>query len=109
MKAGIAGAGWGEGRWSPGSGHRTPPHRLQRPMLLKGKRLLHLCLVGALRLVCLLPGQVSLLDPKAVGRGGAAPGSGGPEGGRAARTPGFPRARALSAVTGSGAEVRVQV
>lgn len=44
-----------------------------------------------------------------VGRGGATPGSGGLEGGRAAQTPGFPRAWALSAVTGSGAEVRVQV
>ena len=108
VKAGIARGRVGGRHVSSRQRPQDPTHCLQRLMLLKHRRLLLLCLVEALRLVCLLPGQVSA-GSQWVGRGGAAPRSGGLEGGRAAQTPGFPRAWALSAVTGSGAEVRVQV
>lgn len=63
MKAGIA---WGgvEGRHVASMQRSQDPARhLRRLMLLKRKRLLHLCLVEALRLICLLPGQVSLPGP----------------------------------------------
>lgn len=63
VKAGIAWGRVGGRHVASRQRPQDPTHRLQRLMLLKHRRLLILCLVEALRLVCLLPGQVSLLGP----------------------------------------------
>lgn len=63
MKAGIAWGGVGGRHVASRQRSQDPARHLRRLMLLKRKRLLHLCLVEALRLICLLPEQVSLPGP----------------------------------------------